>query len=252
MKYAIIFDMDETLGFFQQINYIWHLIKNINEERSNQNINNNIFINIFDLYPEFIRPNIFKILEYLKIKKQNNKCSNVIIYTNNKTSKEWVQIIQNYFNHKLKFNLFDKIICAYKINNIIIENKRNSVDKTFDDLISCTQIDQNSKICFIDDKFYPKMIKNNLIYIKLKQYIYQLDKQVIFNRLNQSKLINKNILIQLFNKYNYINNYKNENVDIHNIIGKKLLQHLNKFFSSNITIKKKIYNNKTKKFIKNI
>ena len=61
MKYAIVFDMDETLGFFQQINYLWHLILKLNNK-----INENLFKYLLNLYPEFIRPNILEILTYLK------------------------------------------------------------------------------------------------------------------------------------------------------------------------------------------
>lgn len=251
MKYAIVFDMDETLGFFEQINYLWHSMLKINN-----NINNNLFKEILNLYPEFIRPNLIQILKYLKEKKEQNRCSNIIIYTNNRTSKEWVTLIQNYFNEIINYDLFDKIICAFKINNKILEINRTSYDKSFDDLIKCSFIDPKSNICFIDDKYYPDMNKNNLIYIQIKKYIYELNKNILFERLYKSTLvrkniIKKNIIDKLYKNFDYVYKNQNVNIEIHKIISKKLLYHLNKFFYKNFTLKKKLFSNsKTKKNIK--
>lgn len=253
MKYAVVFDMDETLGFFQQINYLWHLLLKINN-----NINKNLFKEILNLYPEFIRPNLIQILNYLKEKKQQNRCSNIIIYTNNRTSKEWVTLIQNYFNELINYDLFDKIICAFKINNIILENNRSSYEKTFNDFIKCSLLDPKTNICFVDDKYYPDMNKNNLIYIQIKKYIYELNKNVLFERLYKSILITKNyisqnILDKAYKNFNYLYKNENVNINIHKIVSKKLLYHLNKFFYKNFTLKKKLINtNRTKKNIKYI
>lgn len=254
MIYAIVFDMDETLGFFQQINYLWHLFKGIYN-----NINNNLFKEILNLYPEYIRPNLLEILNFLKLKKQQNKCSNIIIYTNNKTSKEWVTLIQNYFNEILKYDLFDKIICAFKINDKIIETNRTSYNKKFDDLIRCSYLDPKTNICFIDDKFYPEMIKNNLVYIKLKKkYIFELDKEVIFKRLNESNIIKNNLpnntILIVKNNYNYINKFNNDSIEIHEIVSKKIMYYLNKFLTNKKTLKRKFKqnnnNSNTKKIFK--
>ena len=63
----IVFDLDETLGYFTQLGIIWECL--INE------IDNNLlnFFNTLDLYPEFLRPNIFNILNYIKKKKKQKK-----------------------------------------------------------------------------------------------------------------------------------------------------------------------------------
>ena len=252
MKYAIIFDMDETLGFFQQINYIWHRLKEIYYNYYGTSINDNYFSKILDLYPEFIRPNIMYILNYLKNKKIENKCSNVIIFTNNQTSKEWVTLIQNYFNEKINYKLFDKIICAYKIDDKVIEHNRNHETKTFDDFIQCTRLDPRTNLFYLDDKYYPRMNKNNLMYIKIRQFTYTLDKDVLLNRLLNSaivknNLIKKHLIISFFNIYNYKKKFVNESINIHKILSKKIIEHLNNFFSHYKTLKIKIYNKNTRK-----
>ena len=48
----------------------------------------------------------------------------VIIYTNNIGPKSWVFNIKKYIENKIQGKLFDKIIPAWKVNNIIYEKKK--------------------------------------------------------------------------------------------------------------------------------
>lgn len=248
MQYAIVFDMDETLGFFKQINYLWHLLKSNNKEITNKDFNN-----ILDLYPEYLRPNILELLTFLKSKKMAKLCSNIIIYTNNKTSLEWITLIQKYFNNKVNYNLFDKTIGPFKIKEKILEKNRTSYKKSYEDLLRCTNFYDDVKICFIDDKMHKDMINKNVVYIKIKPYTYELNKDIIFYRLY--RLYNNNSFLSrlksIENNYKYINENINSNYDIHNIITKKIIIFINNFLNNkNKTLKiYKIYNNKTKKLI---
>lgn len=257
MSNVIVFDIDETLGFFQEINYLWHLIKNIMP-----NINNSEFFKLLDLYPEFLRPNILIILNYIKNAKINNNCTNVMIFTNNQTSTEWTTLLVDYFNFKLKYVLFDKIIGAFKIKGKVIEINRTSHNKIFSDFINCTKLPNNTKICFIDDKYYNTMENKNLIYIKIKPYIYEISKDILFNRFYNNfnrfdRKIKINLIHKIENKFNYIFLDNNENIEIHKILSKKILQYIKNFLINkplNTTIKnlKKntiIKNNITKKII---
>ena len=51
----------------------YYISKNNLEQNQNQNQNQELFNNLLDLFPEFLRPNIFSILEYLKQKKNKIK-----------------------------------------------------------------------------------------------------------------------------------------------------------------------------------
>jgi hypothetical protein len=256
---VIVFDIDETLGFFQEINYLWQLIKNIIS-----NVNSSEFFKLLDLYPEFLRPNILIILKYIKNAKINNKCTNVMIFTNNQTSTEWITLLVDYFNFKLKYILFDKIIGAFKIRGKLIELNRTSHIKKYNDFINCSKLPFDTKICFIDDKYYNTMENKNLIYIKIKPYIYEIPKDILFNRFYNNftqfdSKININFIHRIENKFNYIFLNKNEDIQIHKILSKKILQYIKNFLINkplNTTIKnlKKntiINNNKTKKNIRN-
>ena len=60
----VVFDLDETLGYFSKLGKIWKMIEP-------QNQNQSTFDKLLDLFPEFIRPHMLTILEYVRNKKKN-------------------------------------------------------------------------------------------------------------------------------------------------------------------------------------
>ena len=76
----VVFDLDETLGYFTEFGIFCDCL---NTYFKNNNYSEQHFNSLLDLYPEFVRPKLFKILDYLKTKKMNNKCKKIMIYTNN-------------------------------------------------------------------------------------------------------------------------------------------------------------------------
>jgi len=263
----VVFDLDETLGYFNQLCLIWEFFcESAKETRIEMNQEN--FNKLLDLFPEYIRPNIESILDYLKEKKITNKCKNIMIYTNNQRKRNWVFLIKKYFEMKLKYNLFDQIICAFKINGKHVELCRSTHNKTHKDFIKCSKIPQNTQICFIDDTYFPDMHSEDVYYIKVKPYIYCLSIETIIDRLKKSDLIDK-----LFDstKNDCLNNLKSRLVesnsktksmkeyDIDKIITKEIMNHIEIFFNAhqkypsthfnsiNKTKKRKLYKNKTRK-----
>jgi hypothetical protein len=271
----VVFDMDETLGYFVQFGIFWEslnaYIKSISEEKESTRLIQYDFNKIFNLYPEFIRPNIISILNYLKHKKETTCCNGVMIYTNNQGPKEWVYFIKNYFEEKIHSKLFDQIICAFKVNGKQVEISRTTHDKTYSDFIKCTKIPINTKICFLDDLYHPEMNNHNVYYIKLKPYIYNLSFETLIQRFISSeigKTIIKDGAYDYFSDFikNYMSNYDfiynnktQEDYEIDKIITKKTMTHLQNFFSkkylqpttkSNKAIKNKKYKkNKTQKIM---
>lgn len=265
----VVFDLDETLGYFSQFGILWDSLKNISENNYSLILNQKDFNNLLDLYPEYLRPNILNILNYLKDKKKCNSCKKIMIYTNNNGPKEWCKYIINYFNKKLNYELIDQIIAAFKINGKKVEIFRTTHSKTHSDFLKCTKIPINTEICFIDDNFFPEMSNEYIYYINIKPYYYILSNDEIVNRLLNSKyfkLFKLNIknkyfndidfklnLIEKMNKYNFNISIKDlEDYELDKIIGKYVIEHLNIFFSKNKnnTYKKKNFNtNKTRKLI---
>ena len=93
----VVFDMDETLGYFVELGIFWDSLKSyIKMKNIEVPIDQQLFNNVFDLYPEFLRPNIINILNYLKTKKREKHCNKLMIYTNNQGPLEWAQYIKQY------------------------------------------------------------------------------------------------------------------------------------------------------------
>ena len=248
----VVFDLDETLGYFTEFGIFWdcliYYFKNKNEETLTQSD----FNDILDLFPEFLRPNIINILNYLKNKKQSLCCHKMMIYTNNSGPKEWAHHIIDYFSKKINYKLFDQLISAFKINGKVVEVCRTTHDKTYNDFIKCTKLPVNAEICFLDDTFYPEMANDNIYYINVKPYYHDLKFEYMLDKFSKSdigkKIINNddnfikimNEYIKLY-KYDCIDKETNE-YEMDKIVGKQIVKHLQEFF--NKTKKNKTMRNK--------
>ena len=254
-KKVVVFDLDETLGYFGQLGRFCNLL---DEYYKNPNKSYSIFNELMDLYPEFTRPNIINILKHLLQKKKENKCQAVMIYTNNTGERKWAEHIKAYFEYKLNSKIFEQIIAAFKINGKIVEINRTSHEKSVDDFFRCTKLPSDIEICFIDDLFHPKMNNDNVYYIHVKEYKHLLPATEMLNRYLNSPLSsdikNKDEFKQftMFNlKYNVVEKDKHEHeIDI--IVSKKMLEHIKEFFDKDEpSMKLKLYNKNQKSFKKN-
>ena len=162
----VVFDLDETLGQFYELGMFCDAVESYNKKK----LNFKEFYEIMDIFPEFIRPNMLKILLYLKEKKNKGECNKIIIYTNNQGPKEWAINIKNFMEKKLNAKIFDQIIAAYKVGGVVIEPKRTRHDKSLEDLLSCTNLSNETKICFLDDVYHPLMDRDTVHYINVKVY----------------------------------------------------------------------------------
>ena len=240
----VVFDLDETLGFYTQFGIFIDCLKIYFKLIINQNL----FNNLLDLYNEFHRPGIITLLNYLKKQKENYNIDKILIYTNNQGSKSWVNKLKNYFEYKINYKLFDQVIGAYKINNKIIEICRTSHNKTYKDLCNCSKLDKGTKVCFIDDLYHHQMNNSNVYYIHIKPYYYDLDYNILINRFLKSKVFNsiknniinnnidinnfKNYVFKCFNSYNYFFDKKDKlSHDVDKILYKKILEHLQIFIN---------------------
>ena len=67
----VVFDLDETLGYFTEFGIFWDGLINYSKVKNKSSLTQSDFNDILDLYPEFLRPNIINILNYLKNKKNS-------------------------------------------------------------------------------------------------------------------------------------------------------------------------------------
>lgn len=241
----VVFDLDETLGHFSQLGLFWDGLESI----LNIKLTDDDMITLLDTYPEYVRPNIIPILKYLKLQKQKGLCDKVMIYTNNQGPKTWANSIKKYFESKLNYKLFDKTIGAFKVGSKRIEILRTTHDKTVNDFFKCTKLPKDSQICFLDDQYHPEMIGDNVYYIHLKPYKYTLFTDEILERFFKCSLKkhvkNDNEFRNNMTRHmkGYTATYKSdEEHEIDKIISKKIIEHLQNFFSNNKhnkTIKKR-------------
>lgn len=215
--YVIVFDLDETLGSFGQLYYFW---KSTNDYLKND-LHKKYFFNIVDNFPLFFRPNIFKLLNFIKNKKIEKKCDYVIIYTNNNGPNEWANILKEYLHHKLKYNLFDRIIRAFEVKGTRVEMCRTMQSKSYNDFISCTKLPENTQICFLDDVYHKHMKNKNVDYIKLKPYQYSVNLNLL-----AKTFYNKNKKLFKTNFNNYVN-FINKNANDNKIINKSISEQIN-------------------------
>ena len=170
-------------------------------------------------------------------------------------------MIKSYFNKKLKYHLFDKIIRAYKINGKIVEKSRTTHGKSHIDFLNVTNFPSTTQICFIDDQYHPKMINDNIMYIFINPYIYNLDYETM-----SKKYFKQNT--ELFKKFNktendfisYMAKLSNHNLENLNktpveknidlLISEKIENNIKKFLKDKPTFtkkNKKIFKNQTRK-----
>jgi hypothetical protein len=270
----VVFDLDETLGYFIELGIFWDSLhnyaKSINVDIKKL-FTQNYFNNMLDIFPEFIRPNIMSILEYVKLKKKNKQCHSVMIYTNNQGPKEWSYFIKNYFEDRLKYKLFNQVISAFKVNGKVIEVCRTSNEKNIKDFMRCSKLPENVEICYLDDNYFPDMNSENVYYIKIKPYSHDLPFEIMIHRFTNSDISKKLIsakhtekdfsdfINENVSKYEFVYNEKSKDeYDIDKIITKKTMVHLQSFFNKNKhsnspqpgnkkTLKNRTYKTKTRK-----
>lgn len=236
-QYIVVFDMDETLGHFEQLSIFWDVLNNYLKKKYNKKIDKIELYNIIDNFDKILRPKILNILEYLKTKKESKLCDKVIIFTNN-ISKEWSNLISSYFNYKLQYNLIDQVIAAYKTKGKIVEPNRTQYNKSFIDLINCTKLPEDTQVCFFDDVMHPDMDHNNVVYLKIKPYVYSYKNEDMINNYYKKYLYNLvdkedflNNMKDMMNLYDYKYLKKSDlEQKIDTLLSKRLMEHLDIFF----------------------
>ena len=232
VKKVVVLDLDETLGSFTELDILWHTIEYILKDNPID------FFDLFDLFPEFQRVGIMKILEYIYNKKNKGGCYKLYIYTNNQSESFYVKMICDYFTSKICKNkndvLFDQIIYAFKINNQIIQFGRTSHQKSHSDLINCTLIPKNAAICFLDDINFDKMKKERIYYIRPEPYHHQLSPNDILKRFFSSNISNavsqhKHFFTDYFLSKALHKQPSNKAIN-HFTVYKKMMYHIKEFF----------------------
>ena len=247
---VIVFDLDETIGSFSDLDILWRGLLEYATMNSYFSFNDTQenFNELFDLYPEFLRYGILNILDFLYYKKVKGECDKVYIYTNNQLQKQWTNMIVQYLENKQNVEgLFDDFICAFKINKQIIDPRRTTNNKTYNELIRCLLVPKKTEICFIDNTYYDKMKNDKVYYIQPKPYYHKMKTYEIINRFVNSNFVNlcnttitrtilktecSDFLYEWFIKNKSLNtSVKSDNeVEIDLAVSKQMMYHIREFF----------------------
>lgn len=241
LKDVFVWDVDETLGSFGTLDYIVQLL----EHKFGKKFTKEEQYLLLDLFPEILRPNIVKYLKQLRLK-MNKKNQRMVIYTNNVGPNSWVDMIRGYLEFKAKRQLFDKIIRAYKIDEIQIEPNRTDYTKNIDDLKRCLNVNNINNICFIDDQPHDLFKSDNVDGLHIPPYYIQYDPYVISARILNSpfkKYIND---IDDFVDYVNIHGQPRKYLNPHEVMYSRiddsiLLNHLSKYINKRLCRTVKIY-----------
>jgi hypothetical protein len=171
MERIVVFDMDETLGTFVQINlFIIALIKLVPSLDHTTE-----FYKVMKLFSVFHRPYIVRILKYVCLQRDNGNINRIVLYTNNTGDPLWVRHITSFFETQTNCKIFDDHIFAYNVNGKIIDNRRTTNNKTVNDLYKCLKLKSRCDICFIDDQIHSEMIRADVTYIHVPPYKYMMN-----------------------------------------------------------------------------
>lgn len=249
---AIVFDLDELIGQFVEAGMFWdglqHYFKN--------KLTDADFFHMLDMFPQFLRPNIISIFNYLKHQKQAHNNIRVYIFTNNQGPKSWAEKIKNYIEAKIHYNIFDGVIGAYKVRNKIIEPYRTSYDKSYNDFIKCSGLSDNTKVCFLDDQYHPQMKHKNVYYVNVKPYTFNYTFIDMIDTYLQNRHIPPISNKQAFTHYmidflkGYSFTYTDKTIgelNIDNIVTKRMMQHIQQFLKPKRTKTHKVKKQPKKK-----
>ena len=224
---VIVFDLDETLGSFSDLMILHEGLSHYGITMNQENFNQ-----LLDLFPEFLRPGIIPILEYVSSKKLKKKCEKIYLYTNNKYSPDFPNKISHYFSYKIYPGLFDQVICAFKVGNKIIEPMRTSSKKSYSDFIQCSVLPKSTEICFIDDVYHKQMVHDKIYYIQPAPFIHRLSSQIMIDR--ASSLVSNNNFARSYFKltffYKKLFGSSKEQDEMAFKITQKIMYHLKEFF----------------------
>jgi len=166
MDKNVVFDFDETIGYFEQI---------IEMIKHTKKISKIEVFDLFTLFPLVFRTNIFDIFHFIVRLKKEKKIKSVILYSNNNND-VFIDYVISFIHKKLNYILFDLSISL---------NQTHNKNKNLLDLLNYSNglLTKKSSIFFVDDKEYDdmKMVKS---YIKCESYKYVYSNSIIKNKLN--------------------------------------------------------------------
>ena len=165
MSKTILFDLDQTLGYFEQMVHIMNHCDLTCHE-------------ILTLFPEFFRPLLMDFIKGLVPYKQSGKIKSILIYSNNNNT-PFVQSVIDSIHRSIGAKVFDEVIA-------LDHPRRKNRHKDYRDLLWIQEgkLD-HSVLCFIDDRKHPMMNHSNVIYIQCEGYRHFIKHTCVVERIQR-------------------------------------------------------------------
>jgi len=230
----VVFDLDETLGYFKQLSVLVRYLLPTHVQFNHVPNESTMFEfnRLLDLFPEYVRPGMFDILQFIQTMKQSHQCSQVLIYTNNQSPPSWLTYLLHYFHTQCHARIFDKVVAAFEVNGQRVQWLRTSHAKTHSDLLQCIALPSCTQICYIDDTYHSGMQNEQIYYLQIQPYVHTLTPLEIQQRL-QSTYGHQHTLSTLIQELVRIDHPtpKPRPNEIELILSKKIMEHLLLFFN---------------------
>jgi len=182
----IIFDLDNTLGYFEQMIHIMNHVELTCHE-------------LLRLFPDFFRPLLFDFFINLISYKKSGKIKSILLYSNNNND-FIVKTIILFIHNTLDFTLFDQVIT---LDHPLRTKKQKDYTELL--LLSNGMLHEESTLCFVDDKIHPLMNTKNTCYIKCESYVNYIHHSVVIDKIKKEipefkrvkRCLNKNNQLQV-------------------------------------------------------
>jgi hypothetical protein len=221
----IIFDIDETIGYFSQIYVLCHAV----EKEFGKRMTIYQFTIILNMFPEVFRPDIFNLFKYLSL----NKDALFGFYTNTHLSKAWLDYLIIYIHNNIGYKLFDFLIAPNSIYRTTKKKKFNDLECCVDNIINKYE---SRAYCFIDDVIHAEMCNPNLTYIIVSPYVNEMGYNDIMLRfkLNMHKLHLQNIYMEesFFNQHAKLSKHRSNQTKLQ--FNKNIILKITDFINYNV------------------
>ena len=182
----IIFDLDHTIGFFEQMVHIMNYCDLSCKE-------------LLHLFPDFFRPLLIDFFITLITYKKAGKIKSILLYSNNNND-FIVRTIIHFIHETIQYELFDEIITQE-------HPLRTKKQKDYQELLTLSNghLHEESFLCFVDDKIHPLMNSKNTYYIKCEGYSHYIKHSVVMDKIQKDipeckrtkRCLNKNNQLQV-------------------------------------------------------
>jgi len=152
---VVVLDLDETLGAF-------HAFAGFLRTMSPYVMTYELFSQMLDQHPEYLRPGILELLRHLNDNRRFNLCR-VVLYTNN-ANVPWVGMVLRYLQEKVDVDLFSAVVHGAHPKRV------QGRVKSIEDLNRCIKVPPKTEFFVVDDAWHEGFKQGAEVYVQIEPY----------------------------------------------------------------------------------